>query len=71
MKIETKFNLDDEVFVIWENEVRPVVVISIGIRVSCVPTKIMYTTQSIKTGAINTFPEERLFATKQELIDSL
>lgn len=71
MKIETKFSIDDEVFVIWENKVCPAVVISIGIRVSCVPIQIMYTIQSMETGKINTFSEERLFATKQELIDSL
>lgn len=71
MKIETKFSIDDEVFVLWEDKVCLAVVIGIDIRVSCVPIKIMYTIQSMGAGKINSFHEERLFATKQELIDSL
>lgn len=70
MKIETKFNLDDEVFVIWENKVCHAVVTAIDIHISCLPMKIIYQVQ-FETAGIIGFYEERLFATKQELIDSL
>lgn len=70
MKIETKFNVGDKVFVIWENKVYRAIVIDIDIRVSRLPMKIIYQVQ-FETAGIIGFHEERLFATKQELIDSL
>lgn len=76
MKFETKFNLDDEVFVLHNSQIHKV-------RVTGVCALVEYNgTLTYKTSAINyrvkfeaggetKFEESRLFATKLSLINSL
>ena len=67
MEVQTKFNINDTVWVVADNKVtqRRITGIEISVEDPALP-KITYTTISdIK------YPEQDVFKTKQELIDSL
>ena len=70
MKIETKFNLGDKVFVLWHDKVQKVEVVSLCAFTEISDIKINYDV-SFVPGWVETLSESRLFGTKQELIDSL
>ena len=67
MEVQTKFNINDTVWVVADNKVtqRRITGIEISVEDSALP-KITYTT----IGGIK-YPEQDVFKTKQELIDSL
>lgn len=70
MKIETKFNLGDKVFVLCNNKVQKVEVVSLCAFTEISDIKINYDVR-FWTGDVETLSEYRLFETKQELINSL
>ena len=70
MKIETKFNLGDKVFVLCNNKVQKVEVVSLCAFTEISDIKINYDVR-FWTGGVETLSEYRLFETKQELINSL
>ena len=67
MEVQTKFNINDTVWVVADNKVtqRRITGVEISVEDSALP-KITYTT----IGDIE-YPEQDVFKTKQELIDSL
>ena len=67
MEVQTKFNINDTVWVVADNKVtqRRITNIKISVEDPALP-KITYTT----IGDIK-YPEQDVFKTKQELIDSL
>lgn len=72
MKIKTKFNVDEEAFIIFLNKIYKVKVYSIEIIVGD-DIYIKYTLHNNPSGSQYTkiFEESELFKTKEELIDSL
>lgn len=72
MKIETKFNIDDEIFTIFEDnivkgKVARIMIESRGNSMS--DTEISYMIYCENGYAIQRTSESKLFATKQELIE--
>ena len=67
MEVQTKFNINDTVWVVADNKVtqRRITGVEISVEDPALPT-ITYTT----IGDIK-YPEQDVFKTKQELIDSL
>ena len=71
MTIETKYNIGDEVWFIWENIVQSAKIDSIW-RITVNPEKSVIYQLDIKwDGAPLLFKENALFPTKEELIKSL
>lgn len=70
MTIETKFNLGDKVFVLHNDRIHQVEVISLCAFTEIHDVKINYDVM-FHAGGTAKFSEKRLFATKQELIESL
>lgn len=67
MKIETKFNLGDRVWILDSNQVKELPVTMIGLRVvPGIPVPVFY-----EFGGGKPFYENKVFASKQELLESL
>lgn len=72
MQIETKFNIGDEVFVMHLNKVTLVKIKLFDARVSASGIFTTYETLSVPEGyLIGGITEDKIFSTKQELINSL
>lgn len=72
MQIETKFNVDEEVFIMFQNKVQKSKIYWIDIRVYSEGISIKYDIRTVPEGYCDgQIPENRIFATKQELLNSL
>lgn len=71
MKIETKFNIDDEVFFLSNNKLYKNKILSINIYVKCEKTHIEYWMELSKEITRQYVKEEEVFATKEDLLKSL
>lgn len=70
MKIETRFNLGDEVFILYNDRIQCVTVTGIEVFCTFKDNRINYTVQ-FSAGGETKFAESRLFPTKVSLINSL
>ena len=70
MKIETRFNLGDEVFVLYNDRVHGVTVTGVEVFCTFKDNGINYTVQ-FSSGGETRFAESRLFPTKISLLNSL
>lgn len=70
MTIETKFNLGDEVFVLYNDRIHCVTVTGVEVFCSFKDNGINYMVQ-FSAGGETKFAESRLFSTKVSLINSL
>lgn len=70
MTIETKFNLGDKVFVLYNDKIQEVSVTGVYAFYEYNPIHINYRVKFVAGGETK-LSEDRLFATKQELINSL
>lgn len=87
MTIETKFNLGDSVFILYRDKLHMVRIVKVnvqyGTEIDCVHTDDkksisaqvpkQYTSYCVRfqSGGEDVFAEERLFTTKQDLLNSL
>lgn len=72
MTIETKFNIDDNVYVMHHNKVTLVRIRLFDVRVSASGIFITYETLSVVEGyLVGGITEDKVFSTKQELLNSL
>lgn len=84
MTIETNFNLNENVYLLKNEKIHFVKIVKINIQfgnnIECVdnrsycratPTQYVSYRVRYESGGEENFPENRLFATKQELINSL
>lgn len=84
MTFETKFNLNDVVYLLKNEKIHVVEIVKINIQFGnniervdttnyCSDTPIQYVSYRVryKSDGEENFPENRLFATKNELINSL
>ena len=69
MKIETKFNIGDRVWFIGDDRVKTLKIASMDIKI--LPKEISMLYHIGEPGNIYSVFEDRTFATKQELLDSL
>lgn len=73
MTIETKYNIGDEVWLIYDNQVKSATIITIGVFVER-DMNSQYVGESVHYGLFNyhyPFIEDLLFRTKEELLKSL
>lgn len=70
MTIETKFNLGDEVFVLYNDKIHCVTVTGVEVFLNFGDSGINYRVQ-FPAGGETKFAESRLFPTKLSLINSL
>lgn len=70
MTIETKFNVDDEVFVLHNNKIHKVRVIGVFAFAEYNTCGVNYRVR-FEAGGETKFEEDRLYATKLSLINSL
>lgn len=66
MKIETKYSIGDNVWLMCENKARLKTITNIDIHISCTKVKTEYTVDGTKC-----YCEADLFTTKDELLQSL
>lgn len=77
MKIETKFNIGQEVFFMFNNKVRSEVIekirVIIDLKNKCFSTTEMHVWYWLKpwSGDMDFFSEDKLFTSKEELLASL
>ena len=72
MKIETKFDIGDNVFLLVENKVNTAEVITAHVRISRNTYNVdIVEIHYVVTDISRIISEKDLFATKQELLDSL
>lgn len=66
MTIETKYNVGDNVWLMHENKARLLTITNIDIHILCSEVKTKYI-----LGGKGSYSEAELFATKEELLNSL
>lgn len=72
MKLETKFNLRQKVYFMWGNKVQSLQIDSISVKAIALGGEEKEIEISYKlNGLSNSFDESDLFATKEELLNSL
>ncbi len=71
MTIETKYNIGDEVWLIWENKVYVSFIEDVRVKRNNKNTKIEYMVESMQKKDFGLKKESDLFPTKEELLKSL
>lgn len=71
MTIITKFNIHDQVFILLDNQVKQVKIVSINFSECAVSHSIGYGFLTKKAKQVAYLGESRFFSTKQELLESL
>lgn len=83
MTIESKYNIGDTVYIIYENKIQQVLITRITININPkttfynpkdIRTTVLYSTKKLNSGNWTDFgsiPEKDIFKTKEELLASL
>lgn len=72
MKIETKFNMGDSAFVMYNNKAVSILIMGVHYSLDRYAGEITYYSANISTGnGLERFKEEEVFKTKKELLESL
>ena len=72
MKIETKFNMGDSAFVMYNNKAVPILIMGVHYSLDRYAGEITYYSANISTGnGLERFKEKEVFKTKKELLESL
>ena len=71
-KIETKFNMGDSAFVMYNNKAVPILIMGVHYSLDRYAGEITYYSANISTGnGLERFKEKEVFKTKKELLESL
>lgn len=72
MKIETKFNMGDSAFVMYNNKVVPILIMGVHYSLDKYTGETTYYYADISTdNGLERFKEKEVFKTKKELLESL